>query len=242
MEVLALIPARGGSKGIPRKNLTDFLGRPLIAWSIDAGLASRRVTRVVVTTDDDAIAEVARECGADVPFRRPAELATDLVADLPVFAHALEWLEQNEGYSPEVVVQLRPTSPVRPDGLIDDGIDRLVAAPTADSLRTVCEPMNNPFKMWRIEDGLLVPLVDSGVPEGYNRPRQELPTAYWHTGTLDVIRTTTILSGASMSGRTILPMVIDPSLATDIDDVHSLRHAEEMARRLGFGSAVPAPS
>jgi N-acylneuraminate cytidylyltransferase len=90
--------------------------------------------------------------------------------------------------------------------------------------------------MWRIEDGLLVPLVDSGIPEGYNRPRQELPTVYWHTGTLDVIRASTILSQGSMSGRTILPLLVDPSLAADIDDLHSLHHAEDMGRRLGVGS------
>jgi N-acylneuraminate cytidylyltransferase len=236
VEVLAVVPARGGSKGLPRKNVAAFLGRPLIAWSIDAGLQARLVTRVIVSTDDDEIAEAARTAGAEVPFMRPPELAGDLVPDLPVFVHALQWLQDNEGYSPEIVVHLRPTSPLRPVGLVDEGVGRLIAAPDADSLRSVCEPMANPFKMWRIEDGLLVPLVDSGIPEGYNRPRQELPTVYWHTGTLDVIRASTILSQGSMSGRTILPLLVDPSLAADIDDLHSLHHAEDMGRRLGVGS------
>ena len=236
MNVLALIPARGGSKGLPRKNVADFLGRPLITWSIDAGLQSRLVTRVIVTTDDDEIAEVARHGGAEVPFMRPPDLAGDLVPDLPVFAHALGWLQENEGYTPEIVVHLRPTAPLRPPGLVDDGVELLVAAPDADSVRSVCEPVANPFKMWRIEEGRLVPLVDSGVPEGYNRPRQELPTVYWHTGTLDVIRTSTILSQHSMSGRTILPLIVDPSVAADIDDQHSLHQAEDMGRRLGVGS------
>jgi N-acylneuraminate cytidylyltransferase len=234
MEVLALIPARGGSKGIPRKNLADFLGRPLISWSIAAAVESSRVTRVVVSTDDEAIAQVAGEAGAEVPFLRPSELAGDLVPDLPVFEHALGWLRENEGYVPELVVQLRPTSPLRPPGLVDDAIERLLAAPAADSLRAVCEPMNNPFKMWRIVDGFLVPLVDSGIDEQYNRPRQELPTVFWQIGIIDVIRTATITDLHSMSGRTIIPMVVDQTLAADIDDPRSLRHAEELGRSMGL--------
>jgi len=234
VEVLALIPARGGSKGIPRKNVATFAGRPLICWSIAAGSESRLVTRVVVSTDDAEIAEVARAGGAEVPFLRPGELSGDRVPDLPVFQHALGWLAEHQGYRPELVVQLRPTSPLRPAGLVDEGIAKLVATPGADSLRAVCEPMNNPFKMWRIEDGVLVPLVQSGLTEQYNRPRQELPTVYWQIGTLDVIRTSTISEQGSMSGRTILPMVVDPSLAADIDDPRSLRYAEELGRELGL--------
>lgn len=234
MEVLAVVPARGGSKGIPRKNIADFGGRPLIGWSIEAAHDARLVTRVIVSTDDDEIAGAARDCGGEVPFMRPAELAGDLVPDLPVFEHALAWLADHEAYVPDLVVQLRPTSPLRPPGLIDDAIERLAARPDADSLRAVCEPMNNPFKMWRIEDGVLVPLVDSGIPEQYNRPRQELPTVYWQIGTIDVIRTRTITEQQSMSGRTILPMVVDQALAADIDDPRSLQHAEDLAAGLGL--------
>jgi CMP-N-acetylneuraminic acid synthetase len=236
MEILAVIPARGGSKGLPRKNVRNFLGRPLVWWSVDAACRGRRVTRVVVSTDDEEIASVARAAGAEVPFRRPPELAGDRVPDLPVFEHVLEWLRRAEGYDPELVVHLRPTSPLRPAGLVDEGIERLVGEPNADSLRVVCEPDNNPFKMWRIEGGFLVPLVDSGVPEQYNRPRQELPTVYWQIGMLDVIRTRTITDLGSMSGRRILPMVVDRSLAADIDDLGSLERAELAGRRLRLGA------
>src|SRR5512135_1117225 len=107
-DILALIPARGGSKGIPRKNIRNFAGYPLIAWSIAAAKQSKLVTRVIVSTDDEEIASVARELGAEVPFLRPAELAQDKSLDLPVFEHALQWLKENEGYQPDVVVQLRP--------------------------------------------------------------------------------------------------------------------------------------
>ncbi len=110
-EVLAVIPARGGSKGIPRKNIRQFAGYPLIAYSIAAGLQAEMVTRVIVSTDDEEIAQVSRQFGAEVPFFRPTELAQDNTTDLPVFQHALRWLKEHEGYEPDVVVQLRPTSP-----------------------------------------------------------------------------------------------------------------------------------
>ncbi len=234
-DVLAVVPARGGSKGLPRKNIREFLGRPLLHWSIDAALDARLVDRVVVSTDDPEIAEVARAGGADVPFLRPAELAGDDVTDLPVFQHALRWLRDAEGYEPELVVHLRPTSPLRPQGLVDDGVRQLLADPAATSLRVVTEPANNPFKMWRLDDGVLVPLVDSGIPEQYNQPRQKLPPAYWQIGTLDVIRTPTITERDSMSGDRILAMVVGRELAADIDDAESFRAAEDGARRLGLG-------
>jgi CMP-N-acetylneuraminic acid synthetase len=226
VEVLAIVPARGGSKGIPRKNLVTLLGQPLLWWSVRAALDSETVTRTIVSTDDDEIAMTAAAAGAEVPFMRPAELAGDTVVDLPVFEHALEMLLTSEGYRPDIVVQLRPTSPLRPPGMIDDGVGRVVADPEADSLRAVTPPANNPFKMWRIEDSVLVPLVDSGIHEQYNQPRQALPDAYWQTGTLDVIRASTITEKHSMTGDRILPMIIASELAVDIDDPVSLASAE----------------
>jgi CMP-N-acetylneuraminic acid synthetase len=234
LEVLAIIPARGGSKGIPRKNVVELLGRPLLWWSVRAALEAKTVTRTVLSTDDAEMAEVGRAAGAEVPFLRPAELAGDDVLDLPVFEHVLTTLASTEGYRPDLVVHLRPTSPLRPPGLIDEGVRTLAADPEADSLRAVTPPSNNPFKMWRIEDGVLVPLVDSGIPEQYNQPRQVLPPAWWQTGTLDVMRRETILELRSMTGRRILPMVIDADLAVDIDDPVSLAVAEDRCRRFGL--------
>src|SRR5512134_1814031 len=121
-EILALIPARGGSKGIPRKNIRSFAGYPLIAWSIAAARQSACVTRILLSTDDPEIAAVAREYGAETPFLRPAELAQDNTTDLPVFEHAIQWLAQNEGYQPDIVVQLRPTSPIRPRDCVDNAV------------------------------------------------------------------------------------------------------------------------
>lgn len=236
IEVLAIVPARGGSKGIPRKNLVTLLGEPLLWWSVRAALESETVTRTIVSTDDEEIADTASTAGAEVPFLRPAELAGDTVVDLPVFEHALAALAAVDGYRPDIVVHLRPTSPLRPPGLIDEGVRRVAGDPLADSLRAVTPPSNNPYKMWRIDDDVLVPLVDSGIHEQYNQPRQALPDTYWQTGTLDVMRASTITEKHSMTGDRILPMVIDPALAVDIDDPSSLAAAEAACRAF-FGSA-----
>lgn len=228
-EVLALIPARGGSKGIPRKNIRPFAGHPLIAYSIAAARQAETVTRVVVSTDDDEIAAVAREYGVEVPFLRPPELAQDDTTDLPVFQHALRWLADHEGYHPEVVVQLRPTSPVRPPGLVDAAVRLLLAHPEADSVRGVVPAGQNPFKMWRIdpERGCLQPLLTlPGVPEPYNAPRQSLPPVFWQTGHIDAIRARTILEKNSMSGTVILPLRIDPRYTVDIDTPTDWQRAE----------------
>lgn len=221
-EVLAVIPARGGSKGIPRKNIRNFAGYPLIAYSIAAGLQSELVTRVIVSTDDEAIASVARQNGAETPFLRPAELAQDQSTDLPLFEQALQWLRENEGYVPEVVVQLRPTSPIRPLSLVDDAVRLLLDTPDTDCVRGVVSAGQNPYKMWQIDpdSGRMAPLLKvEGITEPYNAPRQALPPAYWQTGHIDAIRTRTILEKHSLTGDVILPLVIDSRYTVDIDNL-----------------------
>ena len=241
-EVLAIIPARGGSKGIPRKNIRNFAGHPLIAYSIAAALQSRRITRVIVSTDDPEIAEVARAYGAEVPFLRPAELAQDSTLDLPVFQHALAWLTANEAYAPDVVVQLRPTSPIRPVGLVDEAVHILLEHPEADSVRGVVPAGQNPHKMWRIDlqTGQMKNLLDvPGVPEPYNAPRQLLPPVYWQTGHIDAIRPVTILEKNSMSGEVILPVMIDPRYTVDIDSLADWARAEWLVWHGGLEMVHP---
>jgi len=228
-QVLALIPARGGSKSIPRKNIRLLAGYPLIAYSIAAGLAASTVTRVLVSTDDLEIAEIARRYGAETPFLRPPEMAQDNTPDLPVFKHALHWLDENEGWQPEIIVQLRPTSPFRRVMHIDQAVYRLIERPGTDAVRTVCVPFQNPFKMWRIQaDGLMLPLVDLGVPEPYNMPRQALPEVFWQTGYVDAAWSDTLMHKNSMTGEHILPLVIDPSEWIDIDSPDDWRRAERL--------------
>ena len=218
--VLALIPARGGSKGIPRKNIRNFAGYPLIAWSIAAAKQSELVTRIIVSTDDEEIAAVAREWGAETPFLRPAEFAQDKTTDLPVFEHALKWFEDVEGYRPDIVIQLRPTSPIRPHTMVDDAIRILLEHPDADCVRGVVPAGQNPFNMWRFngEGKPLNPLLTvDGIAEPYNAPRQILPPVYWQTGHIDAIRESTIANKKSLTGDIIYPLVIDPKYTVDID-------------------------
>lgn len=225
-EVVAIIPARIGSKSISQKNIRPFAGHPLLAYSIAAGLQAKMVDRVIVSTDDEQTAEIARRYGAEAPFLRPAELALDATPDLPVFEHALEWLEQKEGYRPEIVVQLRPTTPFRPADCVDRGVALLRDHPEADSVRAVVPSGQNPYKMWRIhEKGYLQPLL-ADLQEGYNRPRQELPPTYWQTGHLDVIRSRVIIDKRSMTGAMILPLLMDPRYTVDIDSPVDWERAE----------------
>ncbi len=152
MHVLAIIPARGGSKSIPRKNIKPLAGHPLVAYSIAAALQAKCVTRTIVSTDDEEIAAVARQYGAETPFLRPAEFAQDHTTDLPVFQHALAWLAESEAYVPDIVVQLRPTSPIRPPDCVDQAVKILIEHPGIDSVRGVVPSGQNPFKMWRIDE------------------------------------------------------------------------------------------
>ncbi|MFL7868262.1 MAG: HAD hydrolase family protein [Anaerolineales bacterium] len=242
-ETLALIPARGGSKGIPRKNVRNFAGYPLVVWSIAAGLESDKVTRIIVSTDDDEIAAVAREFGAETPFLRPAELAQDDTTDLPVFEQALAWLRDNEGYRPDVVVQLRPTSPIRPRGLVDDAVRILLDHPEADCVRGVVTAGQNPHKMWRLPEGANGPMQNlldvEGILEPYNAPRQSLPPVYWQTGHIDAIRTNSILEKKSLTGEVIYPLIIDSRFTVDIDNLYDWARYEHLVMTGGLDYVSP---
>ncbi len=227
MEVLAIIPARGGSKSIPRKNIRLFAGHPLIAYSIAAGKAAQSVNRLIVSTDDQEIAEICRQYGAEIPFVRPAEFAQDDTPDLPVFHHALRWLEEQERYRPDLIVHIRPPSPLRPPRLIDEAVELLRQTPEADSVRGVGVAHHTPYKMWcKRDDGFLRPLLTDTAGERYNMPRQSLPTVYWHTGHIDVMRYETLMQKHSMSGDHILPIIIDPHYCIDIDTEEEWIYAE----------------
>lgn len=237
---MALIPARGGSKGIPRKNLVMLGGKPLIAYSIEHALSSRYITRTVVSTDDAEIASVALHCGAEVPFFRPSEFAQDLSPDIDVFRHALEWLRDKEGYLCELVVHLRPTGPVRRVEVIDDAIRLMLGHPEVDSLRSVSWPTQTPYKMWRIVDGYLQPLLSvEGVVEPYCMPRQSLPEVYWQNGYIDIVRPNVILERGMMCGTKILPFVIREAIL-EIDYEDSIAEVERALVKLRQGKLPEA--
>lgn len=240
--ILALIPARGGSKAIPRKNIIPVAGQPLIAYSIEQARRSRHISRVIVSTDNPEIAAVARNYGAEVPFLRPAEYAQDLSPDLDVFRHALQWLKDHEGYSPELVVHLRPTGPVRRVELIDEAIERMLKHPEADSLRSVSWPVQTPYKMWRVVNGYLEPLLRvEGIPEAHSMPRQVLPEVFWQNGYVDIVRPRAVLEQNSMTGSRVLPFIVhEPIYELDYED--SIPAVEAALMRLAQGERLSEES
>lgn len=225
--VLAVIPARGGSKGIPRKNLIDFNGMPLIASSIHHAKDCCMIDRILVSTDDLDIQKIALSYGAEAPFLRPKELSEDQVLDFPVFKHALDFLLDNEGYKPDIVVHLRPTAPYRVKGWIDNAIHMLIDDDQADSVRSVSEPDKHPYRIFSIgSDGYLDPIMKHLDPKPYLLRRQDLPPMYYYNCVIDVTRSKTIYEMQSMTGNNILPLVLDPNEVIDIDTPRDLQIAK----------------
>jgi CMP-N,N'-diacetyllegionaminic acid synthase len=234
-EILALIPARGGSKGVPRKNVRVVAGKPLIAYSIEHALASRHITRTIVSTDDAEIAEVARRHGAEVPFIRPEQFAFDGSPDIDVFRHALEWLRDREGYTCDLVAHLRPTAPVRRVALIDEAIETMMRQPQAHSLRSVSRPEQTPYKMWRVIDGRLEPLLQiPDVAEPHSLPRQQLPDVYWQNGYIDIVRPHVVLNLGTMAGHCIVPFIVDEPVP-EFDYEEDIPRLEDALSALGRG-------
>jgi CMP-N-acetylneuraminic acid synthetase len=225
VSVLAIVPARSGSKSVPDKNVVSFRGKPLLVHSIEHGLAARNVDRVVVSTDSPRYRAIAVAAGADAPFLRPPALAGDLSTDLEVFVHALEWLDRHEGYRPEVCVHLRPTYPTRRVEDVEAAVDLLLATEAADSVRSVTPAPHTPYKMWRCgDDGMLAPLLDSPLPEPWNLPRQALPEVYMQNAAVDVVRAAVVRERHSMTGTRILAYVMDRF--QDVDDWFELSACE----------------
>ncbi len=230
-KVLAIIPARSGSKSVIDKNIRPMAGKPMIAYSIEHAKRSRYINRVIVSTDSEKYADIARQYGAEIPFLRPAEYATDTALDIDVFYHALTFLRDKEGYVPDVVVQLRPTYPIRDVEDIDIMVEKMLSDMTIDSIRCLAEATEVPYKMWLVKDDInedgfsnINPLISS-IKECYNMPRQQLPKAYYQNACIDVIRTDVILKERSMSGKNIVGYHMKHNF--DIDTEEELKKAEE---------------
>jgi len=187
-KIVAVIPARSGSKRLKNKNIRLLGGRPLLAYSIEDALNSRLVERVLVSTDSPEIAGLAKKFKAEVPFLRPKEISGDAISDTPVLAHAVGWLEEKDKYYPDILVLLRPTTPLRDDDLIDRCIEKLLAT-HADSVRSVRSCGHwHPYWMLTVdEDGLSHPFLEGKTIDTYYQS-QLLPPVYKHDGYCDVIR------------------------------------------------------
>jgi CMP-N,N'-diacetyllegionaminic acid synthase len=223
----AIVPARGGSKGLPRKNLRLLNGRPLIRHTIDAARAAALVCGVLVSTDDEEIASEARAAGADVPFLRPGHLALDETPAAPVVAHAIAYLEQ-QGARVDAIVLLQPTSPLRRAEHVDAAIQTFFAS-GADTVVSVCEVEHSPYWMYRLESGLLRPFM-ADDPSTFTR-RQQLPVLYRLNGAIYVTSRHVVIDEHRIVGDTVRPLVMSADDSVDIDHEHDLERAEWLAQR-----------
>ncbi len=231
MRVLGLVPARGGSKGIPGKNVRLLGGRPLLAWTAEAALASRRLSRVVLSTDDEGIAEVGRQHGLDVPFLRPAELARDDTPTLPVVRHVLETLESlDEAF--DAVCLLQPTSPFRRA----EDIDACVAMLEERGLDAVVSVLpvpaeHNPHWVY-FADGAGLLRLATGEEQPIPR-RQELPPAFHRDGSVYVTRREVVMNG-SLYGRRLGGYVMpDAARSVNLDTPADWERAERVVQEVG---------
>ena len=228
MKVLGLIPARGGSKGVPRKNIKLLDGKPLLAYSAESALKARRLSRVILSTEDEEIAEVGRGVGLDVPFMRPAELATDTAATFPVVMHAIDTL-RSQGDSYDAVCLLQPTNPLRRAMDIDECIEIMerYGSDAVVSVLPVPEPFNPMWVFWKQDDGRLV--LSSGESEPVAR-RQDLPQAFHRDGSVYLSRTNVLFEHGNLYGRSIQSYEMDPQYAVNIDTANDWERAEQMIR------------
>jgi CMP-N,N'-diacetyllegionaminic acid synthase len=229
--ILGLVTARGGSKGIPQKNIMPVAGKPMISWTIMAALGAQKLTRTIVSTDDEHIAKVAREAGADVPFVRPAELAADDTPHMDVIEHALQWMETHEKWKPDYLLLLQPTSPLRNSADIDAVID-VAMNDDLDSVVSVCESPAHPYWMKKIDaSGRLqafLPEVDMGTH------RQQLPKVYVVNGAIYMARRELLLKRGTFYTDRTFGYVMPPDRSIDIDEMADLRRVEEIL--------IPKPS
>lgn len=233
IRTLGIIPARGGSKGIPYKNIAPLAGKPLIYWTISSAQKAKRLDCFLVSTDDPKIAAVARSFGADVPFLRPKKIAQSNSTDIEFLQHAVEWVEKKRGWQPEYIVLLKPTSPFRTSQDIDIAIDYIERA-GCDSVRTVHQASHSPYKMWHFQKNTdkLRPVLKTKYFAQYatDVPRQWLEPAFQQDSNVDITRTKFIKKG-KVWGKDVRGIVVPENKAIDIDTPLDLELAEFLIDR-----------
>jgi len=244
--IYAVVPARAGSKGVKAKNIRDFCGKPLMAWSIENGLKSQYISRTFVSTDSDDYRKIATEHGAEAPFLRPAEISGDHATDVQFFEHFLKWMKENEpaDKQPSLLVQLRPTCPCLSVKVVDEAIKKFLDHEDDgfDCLRSMTPTDHEPFNMYWEDpsgSGLLVPLIPKAmyrddptkpIPEPQSVARQVTPRLYWNNAYIDIIRPRTILEQGSCIGQRPLAFHMAVEDNVDIDTPEQWAAAEERKR------------
>jgi CMP-N,N'-diacetyllegionaminic acid synthase len=223
MSTIAIIPARSGSKGVPNKNIFPLGGFPLIAYSIAAAKMTPEIDRVIVSTDSKEYAEIANMYGAETPFIRPADISGDKSSDLDFVIHAIDWFRENENHIPELLVHLRPTTPLRDPAILSKALQLFAGSTLASSLRSGHEASESPFKWFlRDDEGYFKGLRDDLTPEKVNLPRQSFPTVYIPDGYVDVIRTSNVLSNNNLHGNRML--VFESPICSEVDTAEDLEY------------------
>lgn len=225
--ILGLIPARGGSKGLPRKNIKPLLGKPLIAWTIEQALASKYLDRVVVSTDDEKIAEISRKYGAKVPFMRPKELATDEARRIDVVLHAIDWMEKNDN-SYDLIMLLQPTPPLRTSEDIDRGIE-LLFFKKAQSVVSVCKTEHHPY--WSNilpKNGCMKDFIKAEI---MNKNRQELPVFYRLNGAIYLAYWNYLKRCRSFFNQETFAYIMPQERSIDIDNKVDFKLAEILMKK-----------
>jgi len=221
--IVALIPARSDSKGIKDKNIKKYKGKPLISHSIQHGLESRFINKVVVTTDSEKYRQIALDFGAHDAIMRPKEISDDLSRDFEFFLHYINELNKAKEQVPDFIVLLRPTYPSRKVSDIDKAIELFINNyDELDSLKSVVICDQSPFKMWSLaKDGLIKPILPGKTKEElFNSPRQLLPNVYWQNACVDIVKTSTVIDLHSVSGERVFPYVMSSDEVYDIDTLN----------------------
>lgn len=219
--ILALIPARSGSKGIPFKNILKFKGKPLLAHSIIYAKKSSLIQDVVVSTDSEEFATISNEFGARAPFLRPYDLSGDKVQDYPVVKHAVNFLEKETKNKIDYIALLRPTSPLRPPNLIEKAYQILKKNKLGTSVRSVVPVNQHSYRQWFVNGDRMIPAQEN-IFEPYNLPRQQLPKSYFQSGDIEFIKRST-LDQNTVSGDYILPLILKNKDLYDIDTYADLK-------------------
>lgn len=225
MKIIAVIPARSGSKGVPDKNILPLAGKPLIAYSIAAAKESRLINRIIVSTDSEKYANIAKKYGAEVPFLRPVELAGDLSTDYDFVKHLLDWLDEHEGRTPDYLIHLRPTTPLRNPKIIDKAIEKLIANLEATALRSAHEMPETAYKQFELEDGYFKTIYTGSFElEESNKSRQTYPKTYSPNGYVDVLRTSFVLDNHILHGNAVMAYITN--LTIEVDTVEDFEFLE----------------
>ncbi len=224
--MIAIIPARSGSKGVPEKNIKLIGGIPLFAYSIIIAKMTPNVDRIIVSTDSEEYAEIARKFGAEIPFLRPVKISGDKSTDFELFSHALNWFKQNENYTPEYILHLRPTTPLREPLVIENAIKLFLEnKKTASSLRSGHLAPESPFK-WFLKDSnnYYKGLKEGLTPDKINQPRQSFPSVYVPDGYIDILKSSTILKTNTLHGDKML--VFESPFCVEIDTIDDFKYLE----------------